>query len=74
MKRGERVPILRPTMGAYQRELRRDIERAKEAAESRRADRQDPISFVTHHVRAEKVLARIRSLLAQARRVLHLPP
>ena len=73
MKRRERVPTLRPLMGAYQHELRRDIERAREAAESRRADRQSPISVLTDQVWPERVLARFRALLARARRVLRLP-
>lgn len=58
------VPTLRPAMGAYQRELRRDIERAREAREARRAVRSGPEACLTGQLQPEKVQAGLRHVVA----------
>ena len=67
MKRRERVPTLRPAMSAYQRELRRDIERAREAREASRAKRQVPLAYLTGQVQPEKVKEALRHVVARFR-------
>ena len=64
MKRRERVPTLRPAIGAYQRELRRDIERAREAREARRAKRSGPLAYLTGQVQPKKVEEGLRHVVA----------
>ena len=64
MKRRERVPTLRPTMSAYQRELRRDIEPAREAREASHAKRPGPLAYLTGQVQPEKVKEGLRHVVA----------
>ena len=58
------VPTLRPAMGAYQRELRRDIERAREAREASRAVRSGPEAYLTGQLQPEEVQAGLKHVLA----------
>ena len=61
------MPTLRPAIGAYQRELRRDVERAREVREASRAKRSGPLAYLTGQVQPKKVEEGLRHVVARFR-------